>query len=323
MLRRSVFHICQWVSIRPGSTIMPVPLISTAPGALSFGPIATITPSRTCTSAPAMSPVSRSMVMIWALRMTKCSRAGRRRADAAIDCPAAASTANEAVPHKIPRRLKRRAIMGGLPDGRIVHHRSPNGKPVVRVGWLPNPQACAVKNGRDYPLLNDHLDHVVAQRRVEALRHLIGGRDLHTDLELRAVGGDAVDVGVGGNAKPNIRPRRGLHQEPAALLLQPCNGAGHLLLDDRGHERAHALELAIERLGEPLEMVLTVPALVFVHVELFDDSLEGHALRHHGADLLAREQEIIRERMQVLHVAEWTVGGDHHLGLERAQHVEL
>jgi hypothetical protein len=63
MLRSSVFHMCQWVSISPGSTIMPSPLIARAPGALSFWPTATIAPSFTCTSPLAMSPVSFSIVI--------------------------------------------------------------------------------------------------------------------------------------------------------------------------------------------------------------------------------------------------------------------
>ena len=46
MLRNSVFHMCQWVSTRPGSTIMPWPSMTEAPGALRFWPTATMAPLR-------------------------------------------------------------------------------------------------------------------------------------------------------------------------------------------------------------------------------------------------------------------------------------
>jgi hypothetical protein len=42
---------------------MPAPLIVVAPGALSFWPTATITPSFTCTSPSLMSGVAGSMVI--------------------------------------------------------------------------------------------------------------------------------------------------------------------------------------------------------------------------------------------------------------------
>src|SRR5216684_4418140 len=38
MLRSRLFHMCQCVSMRPGSTIMPAALIVAAPGTLSFCP---------------------------------------------------------------------------------------------------------------------------------------------------------------------------------------------------------------------------------------------------------------------------------------------
>src|SRR5690348_9240799 len=55
------------------------------------------------------------------------------------------------------------------------------------------------------PLLDDHLDHVIAERRVEALRNLVGGRHFLAELELRAVVGGAVNVGVRCNAQPHVR----------------------------------------------------------------------------------------------------------------------
>ena len=78
-----MFHMCQWVSMRPGSTIISVASITWAPGALTSRPTAMISPSRTCTTPPAMSPSALSMVITWPLRMTNSPRAGR---PAATDC---------------------------------------------------------------------------------------------------------------------------------------------------------------------------------------------------------------------------------------------
>ena len=64
MLRSSVFHMCQWVSTRPGATIIPVASSSVAPaGAASPVPTAAIVPPLTSTSPPGMSPVPGSMVI--------------------------------------------------------------------------------------------------------------------------------------------------------------------------------------------------------------------------------------------------------------------
>jgi hypothetical protein len=62
MLRSSVFHRCQWVSTRPGATIIPRASISAAPGAASPGPTAAIWLPWMSKSPPARSPISGSMV---------------------------------------------------------------------------------------------------------------------------------------------------------------------------------------------------------------------------------------------------------------------
>jgi hypothetical protein len=66
MPRSSVFHMCQWVSTRPGATIIPAASITLAPaGAARPVPTAAIAPLLTSTSAPATSPVPGSMVITW------------------------------------------------------------------------------------------------------------------------------------------------------------------------------------------------------------------------------------------------------------------
>ena len=70
-------------------------------------------------------------------------------------------------------------------------------------------------------------------------------------------------------------------------------------------------------------MRLAIPALVLVHVELLDDIRERKPLLEHGKNLLARQQQVVGQRVQVLHVAERPVRGDHHPRLERAEHLEL
>src|SRR5262249_37039303 len=128
MLRSRLFHMCQCVSMRPGSTIMPAALIVAAPATFSFWPTAAITPSLTCTSPALMSPVPASIVMTYALLMTTLVRAGRRIAGAAsartIEHFNAAKTAP---PCRRPRRLncKLRSIIEGLQlpaaKGRFSH----------------------------------------------------------------------------------------------------------------------------------------------------------------------------------------------------------
>src|SRR4051794_5441545 len=112
MLRRSVFHMCQCVSMSPGSTIMPRPSMTLAFAALSPLPMATISPLRICRSPPAM--VALSMVITWALRIRYSPRAGSflfcwPKAGAMIgSVPRAAAARRNA------RRERRCMIMGSL-----------------------------------------------------------------------------------------------------------------------------------------------------------------------------------------------------------------
>src|SRR6185295_2906222 len=132
--------------------------------------------------------------------------------------------------------------MGGLPcalEG--LSHQLRNGKSVVCPLLWERPQAlCTSYEGPGrtappcegtlwhrsaqpldrtrWPLLDDHLDHIIAERGVETLRHLIGGRDLLADLELRPIIGDTVDVGVGRDAQPHVRACGLLDQQPPPLL---------------------------------------------------------------------------------------------------------
>jgi len=61
---------------RPGSTIIPRPSSTVAPGAFTALPTATISPFLRCTSPPGISPNEESMVMTYALRRTISPRAG-------------------------------------------------------------------------------------------------------------------------------------------------------------------------------------------------------------------------------------------------------
>ena len=62
MLRSSVFHMCQWVSTRPGATIIPRASSSRAPPASRPVPTAAMRPPVTRTSPSGRSPSSGSMV---------------------------------------------------------------------------------------------------------------------------------------------------------------------------------------------------------------------------------------------------------------------
>src|SRR5262245_21697309 len=68
--------MCQWVSIRPGSTIMSVASITSAPGAFTSTPTATISPPRTWTEPRGRSPSAGSIVRTKPLRITKSPRGG-------------------------------------------------------------------------------------------------------------------------------------------------------------------------------------------------------------------------------------------------------
>jgi hypothetical protein len=57
MPRNSEFHMCQWVSTKPGSTIMPRPSITVAPPASTFSSTLTISPLRTWTWPSGISPM--------------------------------------------------------------------------------------------------------------------------------------------------------------------------------------------------------------------------------------------------------------------------
>src|SRR6185503_11425378 len=77
--RSALVHRCQCVSTKPGMQIMPPASMTDAPGASSFGPTAMITPSFTCTSPRAKSPIAASTVRTIAPRITNSPRAGSER----------------------------------------------------------------------------------------------------------------------------------------------------------------------------------------------------------------------------------------------------
>src|SRR5262245_50947422 len=105
------------------------------------------------------------------------------------------------------------------PPARHRRSRTPHGSlPLVAEGNDVAP-LCPTVGPRAYRLLDDHLDHIITERRVEALRHLEGGRDLLAEFELRAIVGGAVDVGVRCYAQPHVRTCGLLDQQPPPLLL--------------------------------------------------------------------------------------------------------
>jgi len=83
----------QCVSIKPGSTIMSSATMTCTPGAPISRPTATISPFRTCTDPPGISPSDVSMVMRCALRMINSAlgriSAGGRRTPSGFCAPSA------------------------------------------------------------------------------------------------------------------------------------------------------------------------------------------------------------------------------------------
>ena len=70
-------------------------------------------------------------------------------------------------------------------------------------------------------------------------------------------------------------------------------------------------------------MVVAIPILELAHVELFFDGVQRHSLFHHGADLPARKQQVVRQRVQILHIAQGAVRRDQDFRLEGAQNLQL
>src|SRR3954469_11226423 len=74
--RNALVQKCTCVSMKPGMQIMSFASMLVAPGAAISFAIATIAPSRTCTSPRGKSPIRASMLRTIALRMTNSPRAG-------------------------------------------------------------------------------------------------------------------------------------------------------------------------------------------------------------------------------------------------------
>src|SRR4051794_40378152 len=90
--------------------ITPLPSMTSAPGALTAAPTATIVPLRTCTSPRAKSPSASSIVSTCAPRTTNSLRAGRLAPDAPLFCAKAcpgshAAALSAVVPASSVRRL--------------------------------------------------------------------------------------------------------------------------------------------------------------------------------------------------------------------------